>query len=88
MQLLWKIVTCLLKSVEHEIEHDIDSAYGVCMHYTFLNFIADLINTLQFKQMMSLTVCNIMRFSFTASGETDFLLSLDGYRILWSIGIK
>ena len=65
MQLLWKIVTCLLKSVEHEIEHDIDSAYGVCMHYAFLNSIADLINTLQFKQMMSLTVCNIMRFFFT-----------------------
>ena len=77
MQLLWKIVTCLLKSVEHEIEHDIDSAYGVCMHYTFLNSIEDLINTLRFKQMMSLTVCNIMsRFLYLLLGSQISYLAL------------
>ena len=50
---------CLLtkKNVEHGIEHDIDSAYGVCKHLTFLNFTAGLINTLQFKQIMNLTIC-------------------------------
>ena len=37
--------------------NDIGSAYGVCIHYTFLNFIADLMNTLQFNQMMNLTIC-------------------------------
>ena len=28
MQLLWTVVTYLLKNVKHGIEHDIDSAYG------------------------------------------------------------
>ena len=28
MQLLWAVVTYLLKNVKHGIEHDIDSAYG------------------------------------------------------------
>ena len=32
MQLLWTVATYLLKNVEHEIEHDIDSAYIVCIH--------------------------------------------------------
>ena len=32
MQLLWTVVACLLKNVEHGIEHDIDSAYGVYKH--------------------------------------------------------
>ena len=32
MSLLRTIVACLLKNVEHGTEHDIDSAYGVCMH--------------------------------------------------------
>ena len=57
MQLLWTVVTYLLKNVEHGIEHDIDSAYVVYIHWTFLNFTADLMNTLKFKQMMNLTVC-------------------------------
>ena len=57
MQLLWTVVTYLLKNVEHGIEHDIDSAYVVYIHWTFLNFTADLMNTLKIKQMMNLTVC-------------------------------
>ena len=28
MQLLWTVVTYLLKNVKHGIEHDIDSTYG------------------------------------------------------------
>ena len=32
MQLLWTVLTCLLKNVEHGTEHDGDSAYGVCIH--------------------------------------------------------
>ena len=57
MQLVWIFVACLLKTVEHRIEHDIDSAYGVCIHKTFLNFTTGLMNTWQFKQLMNLTVC-------------------------------
>ena len=45
------------KNVEHGIEHDFDSACGVCMHLTFLNFTADSMNVLQLKQVMNLTVC-------------------------------
>ena len=30
MPLRWTVVTYLL--VEHVIEHDLDSAYGVCIH--------------------------------------------------------
>ena len=45
------------KNVEHGTEHDFDSAYGVCMHLTFLNFTADSMNVLQLKQVMNLTVC-------------------------------
>ena len=37
-------------------EHDIDSAYGACMHRTFLNFTAD--------ESDSLLVHNIIRFFF------------------------
>ena len=58
MQLLWTFVTYLWKkNVEHGIEHDFDSACGVCMHLTFLNFTADSMNVLQLKQVMNLTVC-------------------------------
>ena len=32
MHLHWTVVTYLLKNVEHGIEHDVDSAYGVCMY--------------------------------------------------------
>ena len=32
MQLLWTIATYLLKNVEHGLKHDIDCAYGVCIH--------------------------------------------------------
>ena len=32
MQLLWTVVACLLKNVEHEIEHNINSSYGLCKH--------------------------------------------------------
>ena len=35
-----------IEAVEHGIEHDIDSAHGVCIHETFLSFSADSINTL------------------------------------------
>ena len=45
------------KSIEHRIEHVVDSIYGVFIHYTFLNFTEDLMNTLQFRQMMNLTIC-------------------------------
>ena len=32
MQLLWVVVTCLVKNVKRGIEHDIDSAYGDIRH--------------------------------------------------------
>ena len=32
MQLLWTVVTYLLKNVEQGIERDVYSAYGVCIH--------------------------------------------------------
>ena len=32
MQFIWAFVTYLLKLVEHGIEHDFDSAYGVSIH--------------------------------------------------------
>ena len=32
VQLLWTGFTYLLQNVKHRIEHDIDSAYGVCIH--------------------------------------------------------
>ena len=48
--------SCYLFNVEHGTEHDIDSAYGVCMHQIFLNFTAD--------EFDSLLVCNIIRFFF------------------------
>ena len=31
MELVWTVVTRLLKKVENGIEHDVDSAYGVCI---------------------------------------------------------
>ena len=48
--------SCYLFNVEHGTEHDIDSAYEVYMHQTFLNFTAD--------EFDSLLVCNIIRFFF------------------------
>ena len=60
MRLLWTVTVSLKNAedgVEHGIEHDIDSAYGVCIHWTFPNFTVDLMNTLQYKQMMNLTAC-------------------------------
>ena len=46
MQLPWTVVTCLLKNV-----HDIDSTYGEVIYPEIL------VNTLQFKQIINLTVC-------------------------------
>ena len=57
MQLLWTVVTYLLKSIEHGTEQDIDKTYGVCIHYTFLDFTKDLINTLKLEHMINLKVC-------------------------------
>ena len=61
------VLTYLLKYKKRWtwLEHDIDSVVnGVCIHYTLMKLQADLMNTLQFKQMMSLTVliCNIRFF--------------------------
>ena len=56
MQLLWTSFTYLLKNVEHGTKHVVNGAREVCIHYTFLNFTADFMNTFQFKQMMNLTV--------------------------------
>ena len=50
-QLFWALITYLLKNVKQGTEHDSDSIYEDP------KFTADLINTLQFKQMMNLTVC-------------------------------
>ena len=80
------------KGVENRIEHDIDSAYGECLYirHSFMNLTADFINTLQFKQMMNLTVCSFVIISkdfLLTVGEASFLLDLGGSRILGSIGI-
>ena len=32
MQLLWTVVTYLIKKVKHGIEHDADCAFGVFIH--------------------------------------------------------
>ena len=32
LALFWTVGAYLLKDVEHGIEHDVDSAYGVCIH--------------------------------------------------------
>ena len=54
-------------------EHDINSAYGVCINYAFLNFTADLMNILQINnQMMILAVS----FSLSVCGEVNFLQAL------------
>ena len=86
MQLLWTVVTCLLKNVENGTEHDIDSAYGVCMYQTFLNFTTGFMNTLQFKQMMNLAVCQFVilkGFSLAVYGEANFLLKHGGSPEYW-----
>ena len=36
--------SCQLFNLEHGTKHEIDSAYGVCMHLTFLNFTTDDMN--------------------------------------------
>ena len=36
--------SCYLFNVEHGIEYDVDSTYGIYLYYTFLNFAADLIS--------------------------------------------
>ena len=58
MQLIWTqtVATYLLKNDEHEIKHDVDSAYGACIHLAFQHFTADSLNYLHFKQMINLTV--------------------------------
>ena len=47
--------SCYLFNLEHGTEHEIDRAYGVCMHLTFLNFTID--------EFDSLLVCNIITFN-------------------------
>ena len=42
IQLLWTVDTYLLKNIEHGIEHDIDKAYKVCIHYLSLDFTVEL----------------------------------------------
>ena len=32
MELFWTVVTALLKKVRHGTEHDVYSAYGVCIY--------------------------------------------------------
>ena len=32
IQVLWTVATYLLKNVEHGMEYDFDSAYGVCIY--------------------------------------------------------
>ena len=32
IQLLWTVVTYLLKNVEHGIKDDVDGSYGVCIY--------------------------------------------------------
>lgn len=63
VQLLWTIVTYSLKNVEQGIEHGIDDANGIVMlllmmpmELKLLSFTADLINTLQFRKIINLTV--------------------------------
>ena len=46
--------SCYLFNLEHGTEHEIDRAYGVCMHLTFLNFMTD--------EFDSIVVCNIIAF--------------------------
>ena len=57
MQLLWTVVTYLLKNVKHGIEHDVDSAYGDIRLSWNLQQIWLMKTSLQFKQMMNLIVC-------------------------------
>ena len=62
--------SCYSFNLEHGTEHEIDRAYGVCMHLTFLNFTTD--------EFDSLVDCNIITFSLTLYGKENFLLSLWG----------
>ena len=73
--------SCYVFNLEHRTEHDIDSAYGVCMHYTLPNFTAD--------EFDSLLACNIISFYLTVYGRQIFYLALVApARILESIEIK
>ena len=56
--------SCYLFNLEHRTEHEIDRAYGVCMHLTFLNFTTD--------EFDSLVVCNIITFFFNSLWEGKF----------------
>ena len=56
--------SCYLFNLEHGTEHEIDRAYGVCMHLTFLNFTTD--------EFDSLVVCNIITFFFNSLWEGKF----------------
>ena len=58
--------SCYLFNLEHGAEHEIDRAYAICMHLTFLNFTTD--------EFDSLVVCNII----TLYGKEKFLPSLWG----------
>ena len=56
--------SCYLFNLEHGTEHEIDRAYGNCMHLTFLNFTTD--------EFDSLVVCNIITFFFNSLWEGKF----------------
>ena len=58
--------------MEHGIEHDVDSIYGV--HYTFLNFTAVPMNNLRIKKMMNMT--NFLVFNFVKFQGENLLQAL------------
>ena len=58
--------SCYSFNLEHGTEHEIDRAYGVCMHLTFLNFTTD--------EFDSLVVCNIITFFFNSLWEGKFFI--------------
>ena len=58
--------SCYLFNLEHGTEHEIDRAYAICMHLTFLNFTTD--------EFDSPVDCNII----TLCGKENFLPSLWG----------
>ena len=55
---------CYLFNLEHGTVHEIDSAYGVCMHLTFQNLTTD--------EFDSLLVCNSITFFFYCLWEGKF----------------
>ena len=56
---------CYLFNLQHETEHDIVSAYGVCLYQTFLNY-----TTCEFDSRL---VCNTTMFFFSCLWEGKFL---------------